>query len=298
MKVTGGVLVLLLAGFGTAHAQQLEPRAYTPSPVGLHYVGTGMQYSFGGVVTDPTIPIKNVDARVYALPAYYGQTLNVFGRMATASLAVPYGWAHIEGDIQETSRSVDRCGFLDPALRLGINLIGCPALTPQEFAARTFGTTMGASLTVSIPFGQYDPSKLINLGTNRWAFKPEMGASHPIGAWAVEAYAGVWLFAANDEFYGGKVRTQRPLGSYQAHVVYKFTRSAWASANLTYYSGGATTLDGVDQHDRQDNTRGGLTVSFPCGKNQSVRATWAQGVSTRFGSSFQTIGVGWQLRWF
>jgi hypothetical protein len=300
VRLTGSVLVILLGGFGTAQAQQLEPRSYAPAPIGLNFIGVGTTYSSGGVVTDPSLPIENVRAQVYVVPNYCGRTFGLFGRMGVVTLATPFGWGHVEGDVQEVSKSVDRSGFLDPVLRFGVGLLGCPALTPQEFVRRKPGTTMGASICVTAPLGQYDPSKLINLGTNRWALKPEVGVSQPLGAWVFELYGGVWLFETNDDFYGGQVREQDPLATLQTHVVYNFgfRRPMWAAADFTYYNGGATTVNGEAKDDRQSNTRGGLTLSIDCFKNQSVKLTWAQGVSTRVGSSFQTFGVGWQWRWF
>lgn len=294
-----GVLALLLGSAVAAHAQQLEPRAYAPAPVGLNFVGIGLLYSTGGVVTDPSLPIDNVQARVYAVPPYYGRTFGLLGRLASVTATVPYAWAHVTGDVQDVSQSVDRSGLTDASFRLGVNLLGCPALSPQELAKRKRSTTVGASVSVSAPIGEYDGTKLINLGTNRWAFKPELGLTQPvIGNWVLEFYAGVWLFETNDDFYGGQAREQDPLTTVQTHVVYNINRSAWVAANFTYYNGGSTTVGGVDKDDRQSNTRGGFTLSLPCGKTQSLRLTWAQGVSTRVGSSFQTFGIGWQLRWF
>ena len=298
MIASAVVLVFLLAGAGAARAQQLEPRAYAPSPIGLNVVGLTTIYSSGGVVTDPTLPIDNVHARLWSASPYYGRTIGFLGRMASASLATPYAWAHAEGDVQETARSVDRSGFLDPQIRFGVNLLGCPALSPREFAQRKPGTTMGASFSVSAPLGQYDPSRLINMGTNRWSYKPELGLARPIGACVLELSAGVTFFGDNGEYYGGVVRKQDPLGSYQAHAVYNLSPRSWIAADFTFYSGGATTTGNQAKSDRQNNTRGGLTLSVPCGNTQSLRLAWANGVSTRIGSKFQTVSLGWQYRWF
>lgn len=295
--MAGSVLVLLLGSPGTAGAQQLEPRVYAPAPRGVNFVGVAGLYTSGGVVTDPSLPVDNVRASVYGVAPYYARTLGVLGRLASVSIATPYGWAHAQGDVQDVGRSVDRSGPLDPLLRLGVNLLGCPALTPQEFARRKPGTTIGASVSINAPFGQYDSSKLINLGTNRWAYKPELGLSQPLGPWVVELYTGVWLFETNHEFFGGVTRKQDPLASFQSHVVYNFSRSVWAAADLTYYNGGSTTVGGQSKNDRQDNTRGGLTLSVPYGKNQSLKLTWAKGVSTRIGSTFEAIGAAWQWYW-
>ena len=285
-------------GLGTAHAQQLEPRSYAPAPIGLNFVGIGTTYSTGDVVTDPSLPIENVRARVNMVPPYCGRTFGLFGRQAAVTLSMPFGWAHVEGDVQDVSSSVDRSGLLDPLLRFGIGLMGCRALTPKEFATRTPQTTMGASINITAPLGQYDASKLINLGTNRWALKPEVGVSQPLGDWVLELYAGVWLFETNDDFYGGQVREQDPLGALQTHIVYYFNPKVWAASDFTYYGGGATTVNGVSKDDRQSNSRGGLALTINFLKNQSLKMTWTRGVSTRVGSSFETFGLGWQLLWF
>jgi len=290
------VLSLALAP-AAAQAQQLEPRAYSPAPIGLNFLGLGTLYSSGGVVTDPSLPIQNVDAEVSSVAPFYGRTFGLFGRLASASVATPYAWATVQGDVQDVSRSVDRSGLLDPQVRFAVNLIGGPALTPRDFRQHEPQTTLGASLTIIAPFGQYDSSKLINLGTNRWAYKPELGLSQPVGKWIFELYAGVWLFQTNENFFGGQVRQQDPLASYQAHVVYNFRPNLWAAADYTYYAGGSTTVDGQPMNDRQGNTRGGLTLSVPLTRDQSLKFTWTQGVSTRVGSSFETIGVTWQWLW-
>lgn len=290
-------MLLLLLSVGTVHAQQLEPRAYSPSPVGVNFLGLGTLYSSGGVITDPSLPIENVDAQVSSVAPFYGRTFGLFGRLANATFAVPYAWATAEGDVRDVSRSVDRVGLLDPQMRFAVNLIGGPALTPQQFRQHEQRTTLGASLTVLAPFGEYDSSKLINLGTNRWAYKPELGLSQPVGKWTFEVYAGIWLFQTNDDFFGGQTREQDPLESYQAHIVYTFRPGSWISADYTYYAGGSTEINGVPNRDRQGNSRGGLTLSVPLTRNQSLKFAWAQGVSTRIGSSFQTIGVTWQFLW-
>ena len=292
------VLALLLVGTGTAQAQQLEPRAYSPAPVGLNIFGVAAYFSSGGEVTDPASPIQNVIARVSTAMPYYGRTFGLLGRQASVTVATPVANAEIHGDVNEVGRSIDRTGVLDPLVRLAVNLFGGPALTPQEFRQRKPETTLGASIAVTAPLGQYDPVKLINLGTNRWACKPELGFSQPVGDWTFELYAGVWLFEDNDNYFGGKVRRQDPLASYQAHIVYEVRPHLWMSADFTYYSGGETTVGGVPQHDRQDNSRGGLTLSVPVSNNQSFKLTWARGVTVRIGSKTETIGAAWQVAWF
>ena len=130
-------------------------------------------------------------------------------------------------------------------MKVSVNLLGTPALTPAEFAKAPRRTNIGTSLTVAAPVGQYYGDKLINIGTNRWAFKPEVGLSHPIGRWTLDLAGGVWLFTANDQFYqGDSTRTQDPLFVVQGHASYNVTRRAWAAVDATWYGGADVRVDG------------------------------------------------------
>jgi hypothetical protein len=281
-----------------AMAQQLEPRAYAPAPVGMSIFGVTGLYTTGDVVIDPSVPIENLHARVRVVAPFYGRTFELFGKQASVGLSVPIADADATGDVLGVGRSIHRTGLGDPAFRIAVNLIGLAALTRQEFATRTRKTTVGASFSVIAPFGQYDRAKLINLGTNRWAFKPELGLSQPLGNWDFELYAGVWLFTANNDFYGGQVRRQDPLTTTQAHVVYMFMPYLWASLDFTYYTGGVTTVSGQTKNDRQNNSRTGITLVLPAARQQQLKLSWSKGVSVRLGQDFDAFGVAWQYVWF
>jgi hypothetical protein len=156
---------------------------------------------------------------------------------------------------------------------------------------------VGASLQVSVPAGQYDETKLINLGTNRWFFKPEIGVSKALGPWTLEAQTAVTLFTTNNDFFNGNKRSQDPLYSLQAHAIYNFSSGIWGSVDATYFAGGRTTLNGVLQVDRQQNWRMGATLAFPVDLYNSIKLYASKGVSARTGNSFDLLGIAWQYRW-
>jgi hypothetical protein len=291
-------LAILHGSVNTVQAQQLEPRAYSPAPVGVNFFGMAYFYSSGGWALDPSVPITNVTARIQSAVPFYGRTFEFFGRLANVGVAVPFAHADMHGDVNDQARSIDRTGFGDPAFRFAVNLIGLPALKPKEFFERKPETTLGASLVVVAPFGQYDQAKLINLGANRWVFKPELGISHPMGSWDLELYAGAWLFMANDEYYGGTVRRQDPLVYAQAHVIYTVLPRLWLALDYTYYEGGTSRVNGQYKNDRQDNSRTGVTLAVPVTMQQSLKFSWTHGVSIRIGDAYDTIGVAWQYVWF
>jgi len=288
---------LALGAFLPAAAQQLEPRAYSAAPVRTTFAGVGYAHSSGDVVFDPSLPFTDVSARIQVVAPFYLRTFGLLGHQASVGVVVPYAWGHVEGNVQEQFRRADRSGFADLAMRLAVGLAGAPALTPGAFRERKPSTFVGASLTVTAPTGEYDPSKLVNLGTNRWAFKPELGLSHPLGKWWIEGYAGVWIFTHNDAFFGGQHREQDPLAVAQAHVVRVFKPGLWAALNGIYYRGGSTTLNGVQNADRQENSRLGATVAIPLVKGQSLKLAAAKGTSTRVGAALTTFGITWQRVW-
>jgi hypothetical protein len=297
IQAAAASLALFALGSRAATAQQLEPRAYSPNPTGMNFAGASYTYQTGDVVFDASLPFSNVTANINSTSLAYIRTFSLFGRSASTGLVLPYAWGTIQGDVQEVFRQIHRSGLADVPMRLTVNLLGAPAMTPGEFAARTPTTTLGLSLFVVAPTGQYNPSKLINIGSNRWSFKPELGLSHPVGHWVVEIYTGAWFFTTNNDFFGGQIRTQEPIGTIQTHVVYNFRPRLWVAADYTYYWGGRSTVNGVRNADLQANSRVGLTVAVPVARAQSIKFAWSRGASTRIGADFSTYAVAYQFLW-
>ena len=175
---------------------------------------------------------------------------------------------------------------------------GGQALRPKEFAERKPTTIVGASVSIVIPTGQYDPARLVNPGSNRWAFKPEIGVSKPHGRWTFEAMGGAWIFTTNESFLGNSRRSQKPMASLQGAAIYTLRRRMWVSGNATFFSGGSTVINGTENNDRQKNVRVGATFSYPFNDRQSVKLAWAKGVTTRIGGNLNTIAISWQYAWF
>ena len=280
-------------------AQDLDPRSYANVPVNGTFLIGGFGLSHGGVVTDPTLPVTDINATIETPSLGLARSFSLFGKTAQAFAALPYSWAQVSGKLLEEQTSISRAGLSDMRLRLSVLLRGAPASTPAQLAKAPRRTILGASLTVAAPTGQFFPGKLINLGANRWAFKPEFAVSHPMGTkWLLDAYAGVWLFTGNDSFYPGtSIRTQAPMGTFQAHISYNFQRTLWAAFDATYYVGGQTTVSGVGKDDRQANVRVGGTLVFPVGKRQSIKVAVSRGAIIRFGANFTMLSIGWQTGW-
>ena len=290
--------LVCLLGASSALAQELEPRAYAPAPVNANFFLMSYVYQSGEVLFDPSLPLTDVNAYINGVVTGYGHTFGLFGHIASAAVAVPYIWASVDGNVGETYQAITRSGLGDPRLRFVVNLLGGPALSMKEFVARKPEPTLGFSLVVIVPTGQYSNTKLINLGTNRWAFKPEFGLSFPKGRWTLEAAAGVWLFLDNEHTYPGEnVRSQDPLYTVQAHVGYTVKPGLWIALDGTYYAGGKTYTNDVPGDTRQANSRAGLTGSAPLGKGHSIKVSASRGVDVRIGSQFNAVGIAYQYLW-
>jgi len=290
------VTTLVALGSG-ADAQELEPRAYTNTPVGLNFLIAGYAYSSGGVATDPTLPIKDAHLHIHSAILAYARSLNVLGTSGKVDVVLPYAWLSGSAEVVGQPREREVSGLADPRLRFSVNLYGAPALSVEEFTSYKQDLIVGASLQVGIPLGQYDSEKLVNLGTNRWSVKPELGISKAWGRLTIEASGGITFYTTNDDFFGGKSRSQEPIYSLQGHLSYNFSRGMWVGLDGTYYTGGRTTTDGVKDNNFQGNTRVGVTFALPVNRYNSIKLYASTGVSTRTGGNFDTLGIAWQYRW-
>ncbi|WP_263366567.1 transporter [Edaphobacter bradus] len=282
------------------NAQDLEPRAYSASPVGTWFASVGFGRSSGSIAFDPTVPITNAKATFHFPALGLGHTFGVFGRQALLTAVLPYAWGNASGNVGDQSGMVYRSGLADVKAKFSINLRGNPAMTPREFAQRLHRRTiLGASLTMSAPSGQYSGEKLINISTNRWSFKPELGISVPVKKFYLDLYGSDTFFTANSNFYPGQsLRTQAQLPAIQAHASYTVRRGLWVAVDATWYGGGASKINGGAPSERQSNTRLGTQVSLPLPDRQSLKFAYSSGVNARVGFQFNTLSVGWQYMWF
>ena len=295
MKALGALALAAVAM--TARAQDIEPRAYSNAPVGVNFLIGGYVYTRGGLSFDPSVPVTDAHLQTSNAVVAYARVLDLWGMSGKFDAVVPYTW--LSGSASYQGEPVQRIvsGFADPAFRLSINLYGAPALTLKEFAGYEQDLIVGASLRVTAPVGQYDDTRVVNIGLNRWSFKPEVGVSKAAGPWTLELTAAATLFTENRDFYNGGTRSQDPLYSVQAHAIYAFRSGIWASIDGTYFAGGRTTLNGVLSNDLQQNWRVGGTLALPVDIHNSVKLYASSGVSARTGNSFDLLGIAWQYRW-
>jgi hypothetical protein len=291
------VMIALAAGATSAPAQDLEPRAYSNTPIGLNFLLAGYSYVEGGVAVDPSLPLKDAHISVNGATLAYARSLDASGHSAKFDVVLPYAW--LSGTAEFAGQSKERmvAGLADPRFRFSVNFYGAPALSVKEFADYRQDLIVGASVSVWAPLGQYDATKYVNLGSNRWSVKTELGVSKASGAWTLEVIPAVTFFTDNTNFVGGNTRAQDLIYSMQAHVIYHLSSGAWMALDGTYYTGGQTRTNGVSDADRESNSRAGVTLALPVDRSNSVKLYASTGISTRTGSDFNIFGIAWQYRW-
>jgi hypothetical protein len=303
-----GIAFALLAIAGGApalHAQDLAPRAYLITPLGSNAITLSNAYNDGDLILEGAVPIQDATARLDAPSLTYYRAFGLLGRSANVIAGVAYGVGTFEGTVLGEHASIYRSGLFDSVVRISVNLVGGPAMFLGEMRKWQQKTLVGVSLKVVLPTGQYDPTKLINLGANRWAFKPELGLSRRWGHWVLDAYGSVWLFTENPEFFsrnayapGVQSQTQAPVAVLETHLSYDVRPRLWVSLDANFWRGGTTSLNGVENPATlQQNSRVGVTAAIPVTRHQSVKVSYARGAYIRFGGDYQIVSAAWQYSW-
>ena len=283
-------------------AQELAPRAYVITPIHSNALIVTWSFYDGGINLNGSIPITGATGRYHVPILSYYHSLSFLGRSANLTASLPYGVGHFQGNVLGTNKAIYRSGLLDFNFRLSVNLIGGPAMPPKKFVKWKQKTLLGASVKIVAPTGQYDPTKLVNWGINRWAFKPELGFSRLWSKWMLDAYGGVWFFTGNPVFPATPIpalQTEGPIGSFEGHLSRTLGKPRfWVSLDGNFWFGGATTLGGIQKPDtRQTSSRFGVTLSVPVTAHQALKFAYSKGSYVRFGGDYQNVQAAWQYSW-
>jgi hypothetical protein len=299
--------LLCFSGVTPAAGQDLAPRAYFITPVHSNAVTLSWSFYNGALDFNGVLPIENAHGTYHVPVLSYYHAFRFFGRSANFVTSLPYGVGNFSGSVQGESSSVYRSGLLDFSARLSVNLLGGPAMETQQYVKWKQKRLLGASLKVVAPTGQYDPTKLVNWGINRWAFKPELGYSERWGNWVLDAYGGAWFYTENAQSFHVPFpvpQTLAPIASFEGHLSYDFSASlgrklrGWVSLDGNFWWGGIASVFGIpNPSTRQTSSRIGATVSIPYTRHQSVKVAYSGGTYSRFGGDYRNFQLAWQYTW-
>jgi len=282
--------------------EELEPRQWAHLPIDTNFFGGGYAYTKGNIDFDPVLKIENGEMDMQTWAAKYIRTFELLEKSARIDLLQAYQDGRWTGLLDGVPTSVKRSGWFDTNVRFAINLYGSPPMKGKEYAtyraASEVETIVGAGLSVQLPTGDYMDDKLINLGTNRFTFRPQLGVVHSWGNWSLETTGLVALYTDNNEFFNGKKLEQDPLYIIHSHLIYIFRPGVWAGASAGYDYGGRSTVDGTRKDDRRQNLYWALSFGFPVSRRLGVKIAYiGSGTQETTGIDSNTFIFGLSAFW-
>ena len=296
------ILMILIAFIPLINiqAQDLEPRSLSAIPTGGNFAVASYGYSTGNILLDNSLPIEDLNSSLNNIVLAYGRSFKSFNHLSKFDVVLPYSFAKFEGEVNNLDSSTYRNGFGDALVRYSLVLVGGKPLNIKEFFAyeqKKF--KLGVFARARLPIGNYDPTKLLNLGANRWSLKLGIGASYTFfKRLVVEGHANSWFFSENTEFFNGNSIKQKPLLSFQLHTTYVFKPGVWLAVSVGRSALGETVLNGVEKNDLQNNSRYGAAFAFKLNKKNALKFGITSGITTRYGANFTSILVAYQFMWF
>jgi hypothetical protein len=301
LRVALVLAVLLLPRPG--QAQDIDPRRWSHLPIGANFAGAAYAYTTGDISLDPALRIQNGQFDVQTIAVKYIRSFELLGRSARVDIAQPYQFGHWQGLLNGVPAATDRSGFADTSVRFAVNLIGTPPLKGKEFAEYRAtkadnDTIMGVGLGLQLPTGQYYDYKLINLGDNRFTFRPQIGAVHNWGKWSAELTVQTWFFTENDDFFNGNKLEQDPLYTADANLIYTFRPGVWVAGSFGYAGGGTTIVNGVSNNDSESSIGFGFSVGLPISRAVGVKLYYLGArTETSTGQNSDTFAAALSVMW-
>jgi hypothetical protein len=246
--------------------------------MGVNFAGIAYAYTEADIGFDPVLELENVEMEKHTWAGKYIRTFELLNKSARIDLTQGYQKAKWQGLQQGEPAATDRDGLSDTFARFAINLYGSPPLKGEEYrnyrSASDVDTIVGVGLAVRLPTGNYLEEKLLNLGGNRFAFRPQIGVSHRRGKWTTELTGEVAFYTENDEFYDGNRLEQAPLYWAHGHVIYTFRPGLWLSTSGGVDIGGETTINGVDKDDEKHNLGWKLSGAYPINRKVGLTLSY------------------------
>ena len=293
-----GLLLLTLPCF----SQDIEPRRWSHLPIGSNFAGLGYAYSDGEISLNPVLRIEDGQFDLETAAVQYIRSFELLGKSARVDFTQPYQSGTWSGLLDGIPTSVDRGGWADSFLRFAVNLYGAPPLAGEEFAeyraTTDCETIVGLGLLMQLPTGEYLEDKLINLGTNRYTFTPQLGVVHNTGNWSMELTGSAGFHTDNGEFFKGNTLEQDPYFIGQAHLSYTFRPGLWLCASTGYGYGGESTINGASSNDRKGNFAWGLSLGIPVNRAMGFKLAYI-GARTQedTGADSDTFSLGFSVMW-
>ncbi len=283
-------------------ALDFEPRQWSHLPIRTNFFGVAYAYTDADISVDPIISLEDVELEKQTWVGRYIRTFELFDKSGRIDVTQGYIHGEWKGLLEDVPASTSRSGLSDTFLRIAFNLYGGPPLQKKEFAAYRSNvevdTIVGLGLAVRLPTGEYEEDQLINLGQNRFIYRPQVGISHTRGKWNIELTGEVAFHADNDDFFNGKTREQDSTYIIHGHLTHSFRPGVWLGAAIAYDYVGENSIDGVDSDDKKENIGWALRFAYPINRQSGFNVSY---IGTRrqksIGSDSDTLAASLSFSW-
>ena len=279
-------------------SQFTDPHTYENTPVGINQLELSYAYVNSNTSIDTSLIIMGAKFTVNQGTIDYTRYFGFLHRLMWVEAGVPV--ASLSGSLGGTNINSSTAGTGDSIYALAMLLKGGPALSVDEFERYKPTTTLGVSFTITAPTGLYHPNNILNIGSDRWSFKPEIALSHPFGRehkWEFDGYANGYFYTDNTSFHGREILRQQPLPGFEGHMSYSFSDRLWASLDTRYSFRGTTFVDGVDQNNAQQNFILGGEMNISFNSRNSLVFEFAKALVHNNGPALVGFSVKYDYTW-
>ena len=280
------------------YAQFTEAHHYDNTPVGVNQLELAYTYGRSDTSLDTSLIVTGAKLNLNQGTIDYTRYFGLFRRLVWVEASVPF--AGLNGSVAGTNIQNSATGAGDSSYAVAALLKGGPALSVAEFAKYKPTTTVGVSLTITAPTGLYSPNKVLNLGSERWSFRPEFAVSHPFGheqKWEFDAYANAGFYTDNAFYHRVEILRQQALPGLEGHISYFFTDSLWISLDTRYSFRGTTFVNGVNQNNAQQNFGLGSEVNVSLNPRNSLVFAFAKALVHQNGPTYTGFAVKYNYTW-
>jgi hypothetical protein len=273
-----------------------DARDYIAAPPGTNlmlwyyrYVTGHKYYSDGEKVSDDFNLTSHVG--IFRYVRYVG-----IGSFTTyMQVIAPFGSVHVDGQ-GVGNKDLQSSGLGDVIPAAGIFLINNPE-------SKTY---LGFTEYVSVPTGEYENTKGVNFGTNRWGFKSELGFSKGFDfgdgwagtGWNIDLGVAVELYTDNTDYTADSLTLEKdPLWTLDVHLSKDLTKNAFLSLDYNFHKGGETAVDGVDMKDETENHQLQLTAGYSLSPGYQLLIQYRTTLSEENGAASDLFGLRLMYAW-
>jgi hypothetical protein len=276
MAIISLVICLMMVAPSTVRAW--DARDYMAAPAGTHMLFWYLQSI--SAVQSYSADKRGTDVDVHATVGILRPV--IFTKIPGTNLVcdpqflLPFGYQYASVGGSSLNGS---SGLADLILAMTIWFVNDPA-NKQWF---------GITPYIYVPTGDYDSSRPLNLGANRWGARAEIGYIKGWGDWVMDIGGGVEAYTNNNR-YGASNGTlkQDPVYDIQAKLTYDFTKSAYFGLEYSFIVGGKTQVDDGPKSDEPQAQTLKFTSGFWFGSVYQLQAGYNMTLDQKNGSKVNT----------